>query len=137
MREWIYEKTQEQGADIAIDCAGSPVTVANCLECVRPGGQVLLVGNPQGEMAFSKDSYWKILRKQLRLAGTWNSSFAHQAGDDWHESVRHMEAKSLQPERLITHELAFGNLSQGLRIMRGHVEYYNKIMVLENKVRRK
>lgn len=132
--EWICKKTKGQGADVAIDCAGAPVTVANCLDSVRPGGQVLLVGNPKGEMVFSKESYWKILRKQLRLTGTWNSSFVHQAGDDWHESVRYMEAKILQPERLITHELAFRDLPQGLRIMRGHVEYYNKIMILENKV---
>lgn len=134
VREWICEITGGQGVDIAIDCAGSLITVANCLESVRPGGQVLLVGNPQGEMALSKESYWKILRKQLRLTGTWNSSFVHQAWDDWHEAVRHMEAKSLQPEWLITHTLDFGDLSKGLRIMRGHVEYYNKIMILENRV---
>lgn len=132
--DWICDKTKGQGADIAIDCAGSSVTVTNCLNCVRPGGQVLLVGNPKGEMAFSKESYWKILRKQIRLTGTWNSTFAHQDGDDWHETVRQMEDQSLQPELLVTHELAFEDLPKGLRIMHEHAEYYNKIMVLENKV---
>lgn len=129
VEEWIFDKTNGQGVDIAIDCAGSQVTVANCLNCVKPGGQVLTVGNPKGGMAFSKEVYWKILRKQIRLTGTWNSTFDHSAEDDWNVAVRYMSDKRLQPEQLITHKLPFENLPQGLKLMHEHMEYYNKVMV--------
>lgn len=127
--EWIFDNTNGQGVDIAIDCAGSLVTVANCLNCVKPGGQALVVGNPKGDMFFPKEVYWKILRKQIRLTGTWNSTFDHSPKDDWIETVRYMSDNRLQPEELITHKLAFENLPQGLKLMREHTEYYNKVMV--------
>lgn len=128
--DWIYDMTEGKGADIAIDCAGSRVTVENCINCVRPGGQILVVGNPKGEMVFSKEVYWKILRKQIRLTGTWNSSFDHSQDDDWNKAVRYMRDKKILPEQLITHKLPFEDLREGLRLMHEHAEYYNKVMVL-------
>lgn len=127
--DWILDETDGQGVDIAIDCAGSQITVENCLNCVRPGGQVLVVGNPKGDMAFSKEVYWKILRKQIHLTGTWNSTFDHSDEDDWNKTLRYMSDKRLQPEQLITHKLSFEELPQGLKLMQRHTEYYNKVMV--------
>lgn len=45
------------GADIVYECAGNSASVRNCLyECVRPGGQVVLVGASQEAFTFTPSS---------------------------------------------------------------------------------
>lgn len=62
-------------------------------------------------------------------SGSWNSSFTHEDTDDWHYVLQRLEGKRVEPERLITRLLSFGELQQGLEIMRDKREEYVKIMV--------
>lgn len=126
---WIMEKTGGEGVAIAIDCVSSAKSLMNCLNCVRPGGQILTVGNPGGDMRIDKTSYWKILRNQIRLTGTWNSSFSHSDEDDWHRVIGMCSSRRLQLSELITHRLGFEELKRGLDIARNRQEYHNKIMI--------
>ncbi len=132
----ILEATGGAGVSIAIDCAGTNETLANCLNCVKPGGQVLAVGNPKGDMALEKEVYWKLLRKQLRVTGTWNSSFCHDPGDDWHTVIDAYGKGTLHLTDLITHRFAFDQLKTGLAAAKERIEYQNKIMIVnEHEVR--
>ena len=80
-------------------------------------------------MVFDQASYWKILRNQIRVTGTWNSSFDHHNGDDWHRVAAAAAQKELHLSELITHLLRFDELLHGLSIEKDHTEYYNKIMI--------
>lgn len=75
--------------------------------------------------------YWKILRNQLTVRGSWNSSFTHEETDDWHYVLQALKEKRIAPERLITHLLPFEQLNRGLAIMRDKSEEYVKLMVKE------
>lgn len=131
---WIMKKTNGEGASIVIDCVGSSETLDACLNCVKPGGQIVAVGNPKGDMELDKASYWKILRNQIRLTGTWNSSFYHSMEDDWHKVIEACCNGSLKLSELITHKLAFEELERGLLIARERKEYRNKIVIYNLKV---
>lgn len=128
--DWIMEKTGGIGVSIAIDCVGSAESFKNCLNAVKPGGQILIVGNPKGDMELDKASYWKILRNQIRLTGTWNSTFKHSAEDDWHKVIEACCEGSLKLTELITHRLPFEELERGLLIARDKSEYRNKIVTI-------
>lgn len=78
------------------------------------------------------DCNWKILRKQIRVTGTWNSSFTHSDTDDWHMVVQACSEGVLHLKELITHELAFDELHKGLDIMKDKTEYRNKVMISKN-----
>lgn len=130
LQNWLLEKTDGKGVTIAIDCVGSSSVLSTCLNCVRPGGQVLTVGNPRGDVALEKAVYWKILRNQIRLTGTWNSSFTHDIEDDWNQVIKAVCDGTLKLSELITHRLAFDELEKGLLIARDRLEYRNKIMII-------
>ena len=125
----IAELTDGHGVDAVLDCVATSESLTDALSCVKAGGQIVVVGNPKGDIAIDKNSYWKILRKQIRLTGTWNSSFIHSEEDDWHMVLHACADGSLRLKELITHELAFDELHKGLAIMRGKTEDRNKVMI--------
>lgn len=126
---WLKERTDRAGADVFFECIGKSDTIAEAIDLTAPMGILQLVGNPYGDVKLDKAVYWKILRNQLTLKGSWNSSFTHEETDDWHYVLQRLAWKRVEPERLITHLFSFGELQQGLEIMRDKREEYVKIMV--------
>ncbi|MGN1087250.1 MAG: galactitol-1-phosphate 5-dehydrogenase, partial [Porcipelethomonas sp.] len=86
--------------------------------------------NPYSDMNFDKLAYWKILRSQLTIMGTWNSSFTNDIGDDWHYVINRLSDKKISPSMLISHSLGMPELEKGLLIMRDKTEDYIKIMTI-------
>ena len=81
-------------------------------------------------MSFDKQTYWKVLRSQIKITGTWNSSFTHEEDDDWNYVIRKIAQKKIEPEKLITHRYNMEALEEGLHIMRDKTEDYIKIMMI-------
>lgn len=127
--DWVRERTNGTGADIVFECVGRNETFAQAVRLAAPSGQVCLVGNPYSDMALDKSAYWKILRDQLVITGTWNSSYIHNPYDDWHYVLDRLSRKRIPPERMVTHRLPMEELEHGLHIMRDKTEDYIKIMV--------
>ena len=125
---WIHAKTNGAGMDILFECIGKNETVSNAIDNTAPAGTTILVGNPHADMFLEKTVYWKILRNQLRVTGTWNSSFTHEETDDWHYVLDRLAKNRAKPEMLITHRFALAELETGLHIMRDKSEDYVKIM---------
>lgn len=73
--------------------------------------------------------YWKILRNQLTVLGTWNSSFTHSPEDDWHYVLDRLENGRIAPTRMITHRMPLEELDKGLTVMRDKKEEYGKVML--------
>lgn len=145
--DWVREHTEGLGADIVFECVGKNDTYCQAIECAGIRGSIVLVGNPYADMSLHKDLYWKILRNELTIKGTWNSSFAMklqedtspigtkadgiatEAADDWNYVLKRLSANKLQPEHIISHHLTLEQLETGLHIMRDKTEDYGKIMV--------
>jgi L-iditol 2-dehydrogenase len=128
--EWLLGKTDGRGVDLFFECVGRNETVGQALASTAPNGCIQLIGNPASDMQFAKALYWKILRNQLTVKGTWNSSFTHEEDDDWHYVLKRLKEHSIHPSELISHREAFDNLEDGLRIMRDKTEDYVKIMMV-------
>lgn len=126
--KWLQEHTENRGADVFFECVGKNETMAKAIECAAPGGKVVLVGNPFSDMTLEKAVYWKILRNQLNVAGTWNSSFTREASDDWHYVIDKVSRKRVIPEKLISHHFSLEEVEKGFRLMRDKTEDYVKVM---------
>lgn len=129
-KRWIMERTNGAGVDVFFECVGKKEIVELGLEAAAAGGRVMLVGNPASDMALQRDVYWQILRKQLTVKGTWNSSFRHEEDDDWNQVLRAIAEGRIHPEELITHRFALEELYNGMDIMRDKSEDYVKIMAV-------
>jgi len=126
--EVILEATGGRGVDAAIEAAGVPATALQCIKVAARNGTVVLLGNPSTDLTIPMADVSQILRKQLEILGTWNSSFRHDERDDWTETLRAMANGKLNLEPLITHRYRIDQANEAFRMMTGGSEFYNKVM---------
>lgn len=140
VNEWIAEKTNYLNADVVFECVGKSETLSAVISLTTAGGTICVVGNPHSDMNLDKQIYWRILRNQLTITGTWNSSFFKSILDadeygyygevvDWEYVLKKLEEGRIEPQKLITHQFAIEDLETGFRIMRDKTEDYIKIMM--------
>ena len=126
---WLREVTGGEGIDVFFECIGKNESLNIGIEAASPEGKICLVGNPYSQMNMSRDTYWKILRNQLTIVGSWNSSFCHDTEDDWHYVISKLASGAIKPEGLISHRFALKDIEKGFMIMRDKSEPYIKIMM--------
>ena len=123
----------ESSSAVVFECVGSEQSLQQAINLAAPAGTIVIVGNPRQDMNIPKEIYWKILRKQLKLVGSWNSSFTHNQNDDWHFILSILgkeENNTFHPERFITHKFDLERIKDGFEIMRLKQEPYVKIMMV-------
>ncbi len=128
VERWLLERTEGNGADVFFECVGKNETVQQAVGLTGPGGRIMLVGNPASDMMLPKAGYWKILRNQLTVLGTWNSSFTRSSADDWHYVLDRLEKGRIAPAQMVTHRIPLEELDRGLMVMRDKKEEYGKVM---------
>ncbi|WP_026651002.1 galactitol-1-phosphate 5-dehydrogenase [Butyrivibrio proteoclasticus] len=128
---FVMDKTGGRGADVYFECIGRPESYGQAISLTAPLGRTVLVGNPAADMDLNRETYWKILRNQIYITGTWNSSYLNEEGqeDDWIYVLSRLVERRIAPTSLITHRYTLKNMPKGLDIMRRKSEEYIKIMV--------
>ena len=123
--------TEGKGFKFGLEGTGASSCIEMILDRINAEGSVVLYGNPHGDIAIRKDSYWKILRKQLILRGTWNSSFGGEK-NDWKEILDLIDRGQLKISDLITHTLPLEGLLEGLQKMNDTDCFTCKVMITED-----
>lgn len=109
--------------DICFEVVGTTEAIQRAIELTKRNGEIVLVGNPDGNFGMTQKVYWQILRKQLKLIGSWNSSYPA----DWEESVNSIE--NLDVDSLISHEYKFEDLYKGFDMIYNKREKFKKVIV--------
>ncbi len=111
-----------------LEGTGHPAALGRCLEAIAPAGKMVLMGNPAGDMPLSQNTYWHILRKELTVYGTWNSSF-NSRQNDWQESLNAMAEGRINVKPLITHKFPLKKVNDAFEMMKNRREFFNKVML--------
>ena len=128
--DFIMDHTDGYGADVFFECVGSNEVASFAVDSVAPAGRICFVGNPHSDMTFDKPVYWKILRNQITINGTWNSSFLgdDEIEDDWRYVLKRLASGKVDAERLITQRYSLEDIPLGFELMRDKTEDYVKVM---------
>lgn len=118
-------------ADCAIEGTGYSDALAACLTAVKPYGKLVLMGNPANSIEMSQKVYWHILRKELSVFGTWNSSYSDK-NNDWRESLLAMASGKINVKPLITHKYPLSRVNEAFEMMKNKTEFYNKVILNMN-----
>lgn len=126
---WISSQTNHQGPDAVFECVGKNDTISHAVQCANRGGRICMIGNPHTDIMMDKNVYWGILKKQLTITGSWNSSFKTSDHDDWTYVLQKLYQGAIHPRHLITHSFPLDRLEEGLHIMRDKSQNHVKIMM--------
>ena len=103
-REIVTGLTNGHGAAVCFEAAGVQATATEALACVAPGGVVVMVGNPAGDLTLPKSTVSRLLRMEASVVGVWNSTYTvHAPDDDWSTALAAMADGSLNVAPLISH----------------------------------
>ena len=129
LQERIRELTDGRGVDIAVEGCGKSGTLNEALRAAAPFGTVICMGNPVEDINLQRDAYWEILRKQLRLCGTWNSSFK-VSHNDWTYVSELVQTGRLKLQELITGRYALSQAQEAFDDIRSGDHIHLKSMFI-------
>ena len=111
--KFVREKSGGLGADLVIECTGSPGALGEGIQMVRPGGTYLIPGiaTPTGEIPF--DVYRDLACKNVSIQGVWVSDISHL-----YQAVKLILSHKYPFEKLITHCFSLEEASQALETVK-------------------
>lgn len=118
--------------DVILEAVGTPSSIELSINSTNPGGTIIFMGNPASDIILNQNTYWRILRKQLTIKGTWNSTYDGMNPSDWTEVIESIAKEEININPLISHCFQQNNLMEGLKLMRNHRESYCKVMTIWN-----
>ncbi|MCQ2428603.1 MAG: galactitol-1-phosphate 5-dehydrogenase [Clostridia bacterium] len=121
-----YDKERDGLCDCALEGTGAGPALSYLVTCVKSHGHVVLMGNPARDMTIKQSDYSQILRREIILRGTWNSSF-NTSVNDWQAAVNAMADGTLKCRELITHRFALSDCNKALEMMRDKKEFFTKV----------
>lgn len=127
----FFEYSEGFTIDCALEGTGNSNALQKCLEVIKPQGNLVFMGNPAGDMVMTQNTYWHILRKELKISGTWNSSY-NSINNDWKESLCAMSEGKIDVKPLITHKYPLSECSKAFEMMKDKKEFYNKVILNMN-----
>ena len=80
---WVQEVTQGRGCRRGHRGRGSRHYPGAVAAPGPPLGHVVFMGNPSGDVRLPQATISQMLRKELTIRGTWNSSFAALPTNEW------------------------------------------------------
>ena len=104
------------------------MTYRQALAAAGRGGEVLFLGNISGTLEVEKNEISAVLRKELILHGSWNSSFEPRGRDDWSVSLEAM-GKDVDVEVLISHRAPLGDAPRIFEGIHNRDGFYNKVIL--------
>ncbi len=123
----ILALTDGRGVERAIEFAGLPVTQEQCILAASKLGSVVWGGISHEPLPLGEKAVDDILRKELVIAGSWNSSFA-RLGSDWQTSLVYMGQGRIAAGDIVTHRLPLEEAAGAFKMMLAREEYFNKVM---------
>lgn len=95
------EYTDGLGMDVVLEAVGTNEALEQAILGVKNSGIIVAVGNPKSDLHIEKGIYWKILRRQITLKGTWNSNYK-ASDNDWEKVASLMKEGGFPFEKLVT-----------------------------------
>ena len=128
----IMEATGGQGAQVVIDFSGVPDCQQAAILSAARMGRVVYLGISHQGLNLSEKAVDALMRRQITLAGSWNSFTAPFPGPDWTQSLdQFQQGKITSPDR-ISHRLSLDEAPAIFRRIAQGGFYCNKIMFFPN-----
>ena len=95
----------DHACDLIVEAAGHPSSINAAARLAAPGGHVVFIGIPVGDVSLENKTFQHFLRQEISLHGSWNSFGAPFPGKQWRVTLDALVTDKLKWEFMISHEL--------------------------------
>lgn len=138
LKENVVEKilalTDQKGVDAAIELAGNTITQVQAIHAVRKLGTVVYCGITYKDLLLPNASLNKILRGELIVKGSWNSSISPLPINEWKSALMFMASGDIKLDGLVSHVVKLEECQQIFDMMYNKKEVFTKVIFDPNKV---
>ena len=127
IEEEVKNKTDNKGFKYIFEAIGTNQALEQAILSSSNFSKIITIGNPKEDLHLEKNIYWKILRKQLTVIGTWNSSYGEKV-NDWKEILKFMKQNSELFEKLITNKYGLEEYNEAFNLLRDKDVFKIKVM---------
>lgn len=120
--EWVKELTGGRGADVVFDCAGEQQSIDDCIEGVRIGGRMAMVGSPAGDR-LTYDAH-RTRRKELDMLNVRRALFGHESG------FAMVRAGHVDLGTMVTHRFALDEIARAFDLVDRYADGVVKAMIV-------
>lgn len=109
LRKELKALTGGEGIDVAFEFIGVDTTIQQAIECVRKGGNAVLVGLASGTFQVSG---FLLVAKEVQIRGVWTS-----LKQDYPDIIELVRSGKVDLSRSITHRIPLDEINWGLEIL--------------------
>ena len=118
------------GVDLVFEIVGRPETLMQAVALARPRGTVVCVGNQPHGATLPTDLIEQMMRKELRLCGTWMSYSAPFPGHEWGDCVAAALRGELEVRGMISHRITLAAVPDVMEQVNAHAFAHQKIVIV-------
>jgi threonine 3-dehydrogenase len=105
----ILDATSGDGVGCAIEASGAPGAVTTCLQCLRKGGTIVVLGNPKAPVEI-RDVMPDFMHKELTL----HTLHGRRMFDTWVRAEKLLAERSVAIEAVTSHTFALSRISEAM-----------------------
>ena len=124
----IQDYTGGKGVDVAIELAGSKFTQPQAVLSVSKMGKVVYCGISYDDLLLPNQALNAILRGELIILGSWNSSIAPLPINEWESALKFMNNGKIRVKPLISHRVRLEDCQSVFEMMFYKKEVFTKVM---------
>jgi len=128
LEEKVEHLFENRGVDLVVEGTGARTVYLDCIRLAKPNGKLLFLGNPSSDVTLPKEIVSLILRKQLKIYGTWNSNISED-NNEWERTLKAVADGKLNLEYTITHRFTLEEINKAFSLMANGKEFYNRIII--------
>jgi L-iditol 2-dehydrogenase len=129
-KDEINKIVENRGIDYVFETAGVTFTQKLSLDIVANKGTVCFIGTPTADLNLSPPIFEKILRKELKLTGSWMSYSAPFPGKEWMLTADALARKVLKCETMIHEKFALSDVDDAFDLYRKHIPMSGKVLLV-------
>jgi L-iditol 2-dehydrogenase len=120
----------DDGADVVYEASGSPAALSQTIDAAKPRATIVLGGNQPQDASLPMSFVERLMRKEVRVIGSFMSYSAPWPGLEWSETVDIARRELLDARALISHRMSLSKAPEVFEAIAMHSLPHRKVVFL-------
>ena len=111
--------------DYILEATGSTYALKRSIELASNNAKIVWIGNISEKLNLNSNTVMNIIRKEIKIQGSWNSQYKNNINDDWKKALKYLN-NGLYIKDIITHRMKLDKVPGFLKKINDHKNKKNK-----------